>query len=106
FSPPADLAAPPLPSFPTRRSSDLVGLDAFDHEQRPAVSTDQLVQRFNLARQIVRHRLSVRFVLGIPIVAECFSGCIEDHGEIVRDRKSTRLNSSHDQISYAVFCLK
>src|SRR2546421_9407781 len=26
------------------------------------------------------------------------------HGR--RDRKSTRLNSSHDQISYAVFCLK
>src|SRR2546427_9793529 len=25
--------------------------------------------------------------------------------EIVRDRKSTRLNSSHSQISYAVFCL-
>src|SRR3989440_6663679 len=24
----------------------------------------------------------------------------------MRDRKSTRLNSSHDQISYAVFCLK
>src|SRR2546428_3719937 len=23
-----------------------------------------------------------------------------------QDRKSTRLNSSHDQISYAVFCLK
>src|SRR2546427_6540792 len=26
--------------------------------------------------------------------------------EIRRDRKSTRLNSSHSQISYAVFCLK
>src|SRR5579859_3362355 len=26
--------------------------------------------------------------------------------EPVRDRKSTRLNSSHSQISYAVFCLK
>src|SRR2546430_7734825 len=26
--------------------------------------------------------------------------------EIVGDRKSTRLNSSHSQISYAVFCLK
>src|SRR2546428_3650982 len=26
--------------------------------------------------------------------------------EDVVDRKSTRLNSSHDQISYAVFCLK
>src|SRR2546428_7842631 len=25
---------------------------------------------------------------------------------VSRDRKSTRLNSSHDQISYAVFCLK
>src|SRR2546428_6172912 len=25
---------------------------------------------------------------------------------VVLDRKSTRLNSSHDQISYAVFCLK
>src|SRR2546430_5320555 len=28
------------------------------------------------------------------------------HGGIERDRKSTRLNSSHSQISYAVFCLK
>src|SRR3989440_9110749 len=26
--------------------------------------------------------------------------------DTARDRKSTRLNSSHDQISYAVFCLK
>src|SRR2546430_13654542 len=34
----------------------------------------------------------------------------EVHGGAVRevpaDRKSTRLNSSHSQISYAVFCLK
>src|SRR3989442_7824031 len=33
-----------------------------------------------------------------------------DHGlvvrRILRDRKSTRLNSSHVRISYAVFCLK
>src|SRR2546428_5777985 len=29
-----------------------------------------------------------------------------DDGVGVTDRKSTRLNSSHDQISYAVFCLK
>src|SRR2546427_12015695 len=27
-------------------------------------------------------------------------------GQRVGDRKSTRLNSSHSQISYAVFCLK
>src|SRR2546421_2191129 len=26
--------------------------------------------------------------------------------DVCSDRKSTRLNSSHDQISYAVFCLK
>src|SRR5438552_5912074 len=29
-----------------------------------------------------------------------------DGGPPVRDRKSTRLNSSHQIISYAVFCLK
>src|SRR2546421_12023508 len=28
------------------------------------------------------------------------------HTRSDRDRKSTRLNSSHDQISYAVFCLR
>src|SRR2546430_8038223 len=28
------------------------------------------------------------------------------HHQRHRDRKSTRLNSSHSQISYAVFCLK
>src|SRR2546427_9647410 len=28
------------------------------------------------------------------------------HDGAERDRKSTRLNSSHSQISYAVFCLK
>src|SRR2546427_6207085 len=32
------------------------------------------------------------------------SGVLERHGK--GDRKSTRLNSSHSQISYAVFCLK
>src|SRR2546427_2003628 len=32
---------------------------------------------------------------------------IERHERgVARDRKSTRLNSSHSQISYAVFCLK
>src|SRR2546427_4470054 len=31
---------------------------------------------------------------------------IDAVGAAVRDRKSTRLNSSHSQISYAVFCLK
>src|SRR2546421_3512147 len=29
-----------------------------------------------------------------------------ERARVLEDRKSTRLNSSHDQISYAVFCLK
>src|SRR5690348_17476634 len=29
-----------------------------------------------------------------------------DQGQAAEDRKSTRLNSSHPSISYAVFCLK
>src|SRR5688572_32692586 len=36
--------------------------------------------------------------------AELVEGSQGRSGE--RDRKSTRLNSSHSQISYAVFCLK
>src|SRR5947209_15147090 len=34
--------------------------------------------------------------------------CKREQGlcEVLRDRKSTRLNSSHANISYAVFCLK
>src|SRR2546430_13451273 len=30
----------------------------------------------------------------------------QPHAVLTQDRKSTRLNSSHSQISYAVFCLK
>src|SRR2546430_13252883 len=31
---------------------------------------------------------------------------MQDWQKVCQDRKSTRLNSSHSQISYAVFCLK
>src|SRR2546430_5974481 len=42
-----------------------------------------------------------------PQIAEqiVVSGVVDEH-RVARDRKSTRLNSSHSQISYAVFCLK
>src|SRR5438034_6788525 len=33
-------------------------------------------------------------------------GAVRGAGRLVGDRKSTRLNSSHTVISYAVFCLK
>src|SRR5438445_1917511 len=31
---------------------------------------------------------------------------LQTYGAVIGDRKSTRLNSSHANISYAVFCLK
>src|SRR5689334_24374730 len=34
------------------------------------------------------------------------TGARRELGRVKRDRKSTRLNSSHSSISYAVFCLK
>src|SRR2546421_6094173 len=43
----------------------------------------------------------------LPARGEQHFGVGGVHGDINEpDRKSTRLNSSHDQISYAVFCLK
>src|SRR5438105_10102007 len=47
-------------------------------------------------------------VRGVPLFEEFvyFSLALEIEPEKDRDRKSTRLNSSHEWISYAVFCLK
>src|SRR2546427_9595700 len=42
-------------------------------------------------------------------VLQSFRHLIQDklpQSRAIKDRKSTRLNSSHSQISYAVFCLK
>src|SRR2546430_8908372 len=36
----------------------------------------------------------------------CCCCCLGVGNQLIVDRKSTRLNSSHSQISYAVFCLK
>src|SRR2546430_9561921 len=41
--------------------------------------------------------------LGVPDPRAAHAG---EHDPRSEDRKSTRLNSSHSQISYAVFCLK
>src|SRR5947209_13707935 len=40
------------------------------------------------------------------VVAHCLESVGAYSGVTRRDRKSTRLNSSHANISYAVFCLK
>src|SRR2546430_8733171 len=41
-----------------------------------------------------------------PVPLSVRSGGHGISGRSTKDRKSTRLNSSHSQISYAVFCLK
>src|SRR3712207_7616263 len=41
----------------------------------------------------------------LPALVRTFGGAVGLRG-LVPDRKSTRLNSSHANISYAVFCLK
>src|SRR5437879_12460139 len=68
-----------LHSFPTRRSSDLKLEILFAK-----------IDSFEYSQEVARH-------LGVlPAIAV----------GLIRDRKSTRLNSSHRCISYAVFCLK
>src|SRR5688500_20250273 len=66
-----------LPSFPTRRSSDLAGRIVGDRRDVPFGDGPA----DDLGKACLGHRLG-------------------------QDRKSTRLNSSHLVISYAVFCLK
>src|SRR5438034_5244851 len=83
-----------LHSFPTRRSSDLT-LARKGYENDPA--REGSYRFLTTGDPDVFREMGVRF-LQLP-VAEV------EHVELA-DRKSTRLNSSHTVISYAVFCLK
>src|SRR3989442_8710325 len=65
--------------------------------RRPPRST--LFPYTTLFRSIQRRRLPW------SLVDADFDG-LDRSAVVVRDRKSTRLNSSHVRISYAVFCLK
>src|SRR5256886_6038479 len=65
--------------------------------------------------QLARERDRLRVLLEINNVlvvsrevTEVFRGIVSTLERVIHheDRKSTRLNSSHSQISYAVFCLK
>src|SRR5205085_9271720 len=47
-----------------------------------------------------------RLEAGEPLEEAVVKGTGERLRAVLIDRKSTRLNSSHSQISYAVFCLK
>src|SRR5690606_40377803 len=86
-------------SFPTRRSSDLdvrLGIYVFTE---PTVVTDIATDGTKGIRVID------------PDIADVGPGSSIDSAWALwvrnaEDRKSTRLNSSHVKISYAVFCLK
>src|SRR2546427_6811675 len=54
--------------------------------------------------EVAQHLVQATPVVGVPGLTE--QRAHFRLGDIETDRKSTRLNSSHSQISYAVFCLK
>src|SRR5207253_9017895 len=92
-----------LHSFPTRRSSDLAA--GFENIKWPAVV---FFRHPNFRLQIAQP-----FVLEMGKtlydISEASDFLCRVPGRFLRpiqDRKSTRLNSSHVAISYAVFCLK
>src|SRR5437870_9866610 len=73
-------------------------LDAGDHESLALL--DRLDERRGLQERLVSARVEPRDPAAELLDAELSAA------EVRRDRKSTRLNSSHVAISYAVFCLK
>src|SRR5690606_39337069 len=95
---------PHLHSFPTRRSSDLLFRPTgFNVRQNPAQHLflplgqpgEKRLGFFVALPRILLGQLPQRLLHLVPLLL------------IARkDRKSTRLNSSHVKNSYAVFCLK
>src|SRR5690606_41558641 len=89
-----------LPPFPTRRSSDLVDADVDgDSGRDPELERMAALLESSGDYRVIRRLRPPRQYARPPEGAEVLLG-------IYVDRKSTRLNSSHVKISYAVFCLK
>src|SRR5690606_40106000 len=89
---------PGPPSFPTRRSSDL---------QRAGRHVGVGENALHNLREVAAQQLQHRHVDGDVQVGEAvLAPAVQRQAGLAQDRKSTRLNSSHVKISYAVFCLK
>src|SRR5207248_4162151 len=68
-----------------------------------------LVMSYYDATELPVGKLAQEYVLADNFFHAAFGGSFLNHAWLVcacTDRKSTRLNSSHRTISYAVFCLK
>src|SRR5699024_12112557 len=87
-------------SFPPRRSSDLPEISQLLRAGKGSVSSDdhQAVDAIFLTDSCC---LLLSFFSTHLLAARCLKD-----GTSPLDRKSTRLNSTHVSISYAVFCLK
>src|SRR5699024_12166697 len=91
---------------PTRRSSDLMDNLESMAEQAPQelalISQDQLSRLLdNVGSELVSYGATLVSLSGVAGVVSLLVFLV-----LIPDRKSTRLNSSHVSISYAVFCLK
>src|SRR5437870_6504844 len=97
----SSLALRDLPSFPTRRSSDLIVGAAY------GLAPTAVVKRG--ARGVLvlgEERVELPARDGDVVDATGAGDALAAPVASTTDRKSTRLNSSHVAISYAVFCLK
>src|SRR5262245_12534359 len=95
-----------LHSFPTRRSSDLIANPGGVICDIEAIS--KIAKRAGVPL-IVDNTLATPYLCkpidyGADVVVHSLTKFLGGHGNSI-DRKSTRLNSSHLGISYAVFCL-
>src|SRR5207302_5639426 len=81
-----------------------------DYHSRPAVANDLLQEGYNPGIWISLVALGVEWRQSSVVIDQQYRmPCLRDSSQKrreLRDRKSTRLNSSHVKISYAVFCLK
>src|SRR5207244_12476234 len=91
-----------LLSFPTRRSSDLMGLAVANLVAKP----HSVAAPYTAEGGSCPSFCSLQLLPNSPNVAVDSSHGSGNCRLDLEDRKSTRLNSSHQIISYAVFCLK
>src|SRR5205085_12344918 len=90
-----------LHSFPTRRSSDSEHIFALSSPESTRAQARATLSDLNgHTMRITTRALHARIAIRSGLMPTMFMARVR------LDRKSTRLNSSHSQISYAVFCLK
>src|SRR2546427_7100910 len=97
--------------FPTRRSSDLLMWWAVTQGLRPLEALRRELARRppgddSPVAQGLQTRELAPLVGTLNQLLHRVRAAIDRERRWSEDRKSTRLNSSHSQISYAVFCLK